>query len=204
MKTLLIKTMVLAGLMSFFGCKSPTDPSTWNSKQIDTWFDKGEWLNGWNVKPDASINRKEFAVSYFKHKERWDKAFAFMKDTDLKTIDLNRHDIDDDNIYALPSEYMTKNEEEARYEDHQRYIDLQYVVSGKELIGIAPVSTRIETLQPYDTARDISFLSVSKIVNYKADSTRFFLFFPDDAHRPGLRDGESIPVRKVVLKIKVD
>ena len=47
---------------------------------------KHEWLNGWNVTPDASINKKEFAVYYFKNKERWDKAFAFLKDNDLTKL----------------------------------------------------------------------------------------------------------------------
>ena len=70
------------GLISFLdtiGCKSSQDPSRWSSSKIDKWFEKGEWLNGWTVSPDASINRKEFAVSYFKNKERWNKAFAFLK-----------------------------------------------------------------------------------------------------------------------------
>jgi YhcH/YjgK/YiaL family protein len=204
MKNLITKIMVLAGLLSFFGCKNSTDPAEWNAKQINKWFEKGEWLNGWQATPDSTINRKEFAISYFKHKERWNKAFAFFKDSNFATMEIKRYEIDDDNVFALLSEYLTKSEEEARYEAHQRYADIQYVASGKELIGIAPLSAKNEILQPYDSTKDIMFLSVNEIINHKATPDRFFIFFPDDAHRPGLRDGDSTLVRKVVIKVKLD
>lgn len=204
MKNLLIKVMVFTGLLGFLGCNSNPDPSSWSDKKIDTWFDKGEWLNGWSVKPDASINKKEFAISYFKHKERWDKAFKFLKDSDLANMELKRYDIDGDLVYAPLSEYLTKNEEDARYESHRKYIDLQYVVSGKELIGLAPASEQLEILEPYSDTKDIMFMTVGHGEKHQALPDRFFLFFPDDLHRPGLKDGENSPVRKVVVKIRVD
>jgi YhcH/YjgK/YiaL family protein len=48
------------------------------------------------------------------------------------------------------------------------------------------------------------YLNVSQISNFKATPETFFIFFPDDLHRPGLKDGESSPVRKVVVKVKID
>ncbi|MFA5820146.1 MAG: YhcH/YjgK/YiaL family protein, partial [Bacteroidales bacterium] len=38
----------------------------------------------------------------------------------------------------------------------------------------------------------------------KATPDKFFIFFPSDAHRPGLKVGENSQVRKVVVKVKVD
>jgi YhcH/YjgK/YiaL family protein len=204
MKNLFIKTMLLASILSLFGCKNQNDPSVWSSKQVDKWFEKGEWLGGWQVKPDASIDRKEFAISYFRHKERWDKAFAFLKDNDLSTLEPKRHEIDGSDVYALVSEYMSKNEEDARYEAHIKYIDIQYVISGKELMGLAPMSEKKDILEPYNETNDIMFFTVNQISNLKASPDRFFIFFPDDAHRPGLKDGENSPVKKIVIKVKVD
>ena len=186
------------------GCTGSSDPSAWSAQKIDTWFEKGDWLNGWQVKPDQSVSRKAFAVSYFKNKERWDKAFIFLKSNDLTALELKRHDIDGDNLYAPVSEYLTKNEEDARYEAHQKYIDIQYVVSGKELIGVAPMSQKKDVLEAYDSTKDIEFLTVTGGENLLAMPDRFFIFFPDDAHRPGLKDGENSPVRKVVVKVKID
>ena len=196
--------MVLTVFFGLFGCGRSDDPSKWSSSKIDKWFDKGEWLNGWRVRPDASINRKEFAVSYFRQKERWDKAFAFLKGNDLAKMELKRYDIDGNNLYAPVSEYITKNDTAARYEAHRNYIDIQYVVSGRELIGIAPLSDIKDILVPYDAATDVEFMTVSQIRNVPATSDRFFIFFPDDIHRPGLKDGVNSPVRKVVVKVKID
>lgn len=186
------------------GCTGNSDPSAWSAQKTDKWFEKGDWLNGWQVQPDQSINRKAFAISYFRNKERWDKAFIFLKSSDLTALELKRYDIDGDNLYAPVSEYLTKNEEDARYEAHQKYIDIQYVVSGKELIGVAPVSQKKDVLEAYDSTKDIEFLTVTGGENRPALPDKFFIFFPDDAHRPGLKDGENSPVRKVVVKVKID
>lgn len=204
MKNIIVKIVAAITIAGFSGCASRNDPSTWDSKKIDKWFEKGEWLNGWNAKPDPSINRKAFAVSYFKNKDRWDKAFQFMKSNDLPNLEAKRYDIDGDNVYAPVSEYITKNPEEARYESHKKYIDVQYVASGKELIGIAPASALKEVLAPYDETRDVEFMSVEGGVSHNAEPGKFFILFPDDLHCPGLRDGENSPVKKVVVKVKID
>jgi len=196
--------MVVTSFFGLFGCKSSDDPSTWSAKQIDKWFEKGEWLNGWQVAPDATTNRKEMAISYFKHRERWDKAFKFLQETDLKNMGLTRVDIDGDNVYALPSEYMSKNEEIARFEAHEKYADIQYVISGKELIGVTPMSELKEITDPYDPARDIVFMTVNNFKDCPANPGKVFMFFPDDIHRPGLKDGDNAPIKKLVIKVKLD
>ncbi|HUX58084.1 MAG TPA: YhcH/YjgK/YiaL family protein [Bacteroidales bacterium] len=204
MEKIIVKIMVLASFLSFFGCNSSTDPATWSSKKIDKWFKKAEWLNGWTVSPDASINKKEFAVSYFRNKERWDKALLFLKESELSKLELLRYDIDGDNLFATVSEYLTKNEEDAKFEAHQKYIDIQYVISGAEQIGIAPMSQKNEVLEPYDAEKDIEFFTVIQGANVEATPKKFFIFFPTDAHRPGLKDGDNTKVRKIVVKVKVE
>jgi YhcH/YjgK/YiaL family protein len=204
MRTSIFKIIAFAGIISFGSCSGNSDPSSWDSRKIDKWFEQGDWLNGWTVKPDPSVNRKAFAVSYFRNKERWDKAFTFLKSNDLKSIEVKRHDIDGDNLYAPVSEYITKSPENAMYESHRKYIDIQYVISGKELIGIAPASKLKEVLTPYDALKDVELMTVEEGVTHNADPGRFFIFFPEDLHCPGLMDGENSPVRKVVVKVKID
>jgi len=204
MKNLHLTIVIMTSLSVLSGCSKNTDPASWSSKKIDKWFEKGDWLNGWQIKPDQSINRKAFAVSYFNNRERWDEAFNFLNSNDLSGLELKRYDITGDNVYAPVSEYLTKNDEDARYEAHKKYIDIQYVVTGKELIGVAPISSKMEVLEAYDLTKDIEFLTVADGENRIATPDRFFIFFPEDAHRPGLKDGKNSPVRKIVVKIKVD
>ena len=204
MKNLIVTIMVLISFFGLTGGRSDSDPSTWSSKQIDKWFAKGQWKKGWTITPDASINKRELAVLYFKNKERWAKAFKFLKGNDLTKLELKRYDIDGDNLYATVSEYLSKNEETAKFEAHRKYIDIQYVIVGREVMNIAPITTVKEVLTPYDASKDIEFITVDKIINYKASPANFFIFFPSDAHRPGLKDGVNSSVRKLVVKLKVD
>jgi biofilm protein TabA len=196
--------MLFTAVVFFSGCKSSDDPSSWSSGKIDKWFEKRDWLNGWNVKPDSSINRRELAVSYFKNRERWEKAFTFLKNTDLSKLEARRYDIDGDNLYALVSSYMTKNEEDAKFEVHRKYIDIQYVISGTEQMSITPLSMIKEVLEPYDPAKDIEFVTVKSADNRVATPEVFFIFFPSDVHRPGVKIGENKEVHKIVMKVKAD
>ena len=196
--------MVLTSFLSFFGCGSSTDPSTWSDEKTANWFQEGDWLNGWAVTPDGSINKKEFAVAYFKNKDRWDAAFTFLKNIDLSTLEIKRYDIEGDNLFATVSEYLTKNEEDANFEAHRKYIDIQYVITGTEQIYVASVLNKNEIITPYDEAKDIEFMTVSGSNSFTATPKRFFVFFPSDIHRPGIKIGENSQVRKVVVKVKID
>jgi YhcH/YjgK/YiaL family protein len=159
---------------------------------------------GCNITPDASINKKEFATYYFKNRERWDKAFAFLKENDLSKLEVKRYDIDGDNLYATVSEYMTKNEEDAKFEAHRKYIDIQHVITGAEQMSITPLSDRKEELVPYDPAKDVEFMTVNQTSSFEATPDKFFIFFPSDIHRPSVKISENKSVRKVVVKVRID
>jgi YhcH/YjgK/YiaL family protein len=204
MKKITLLLVLITGIIGFTGCKSSKNPASWSRSDVDKWFEKHEWLNGWNVTPDASINRKEFVNYYFKNKERWDKAFGFLRENDLSKLEVKRYDIDGDNLYATVSEYLTKNEEDTKFEAHRKYIDIQYVINGAEEISVANLADKKEGLVPYDPSKDIEFMAVNKATSYEATPEKFFIFFPSDAHRPGVKIGENKNVRKVVLKVRID
>ncbi len=204
MKNLTPKFILITGFIVFIGCNNSTNPVNWSEKEVNKWFEEREWSNGWQVAPHASVNRKEFAVSYFKNRERWDKAFSFLKNNDLTKLDLKRYDIDGDNLYATVNEYLTRNQEDAMYESHKKYIDIQYVITGKEIIGIVPAATKTEVTEPYDSLKDIEFFNVAEKNDFKATPEFFFIFFPSDAHMPNLKDSINSSVRKIVVKVMID
>jgi YhcH/YjgK/YiaL family protein len=203
MKRIIVIIMVLTSISGLSG-NSQTDPSKWNSDQLNAWFAKGDWHKGWNVTPDPSISKQALAKAYFKNPERWNKAFAFMKDNDLKKLELKRFDVDGDNLYVTLSEYNSKDPKTTRFEAHRKYIDIQYVVTGNEVMGLAPLTSQDSVLQKYDATKDIEFLSVKKGKMIEATPAGFFIFFPEDAHMPGLMNKTSTPVRKAVVKLKID
>ncbi|HTX89937.1 MAG TPA: YhcH/YjgK/YiaL family protein [Anaerolineales bacterium] len=129
------------------------------------------------------------------------EAFEYLQRTDLSALPVGRQEIDGQNMYAMVQEYSPKPPEGGRWEAHRLYIDLQYLVSGKEQIGFAPIGR----LAPgeYDPARDFTPLEGRGDL-LTVSAGEFMLLFPEDAHMPGLAAGAPGPVRKVVVKIKVD
>lgn len=186
------------------GCTSnhkEENPGSWTEDELNTWFDNKGWLGSVALTPDLSINKKEFAVRYHQHKERWDKAFSFLGNEDLSAIETGNHEIDGKDVYAIVSEYNSKDPEEVRYESHKKYTDLQYVVSGTEYIGVRDLAGAA-VVTPYDDERDIAFYQSEGGVNLTANPGKFFIFFPGNLHRPGMRIGESVPVKKIVIKVR--
>jgi YhcH/YjgK/YiaL family protein len=128
------------------------------------------------------------------------RALDFLLSTDPTRLELGRHDIDGDNVYALVSEYRPKRQEEGRWEAHRRYIDLQCVASGRERVGFAPLDRL--TPEPYDEAKDIMRLEGAGDF-LTLEPGQFMLLWPGDAHMPGIAIGEPVTVKKVVVKIRL-
>ncbi len=199
MKTLL-KTIIILFIMT--QCQNPSDPSKWSEQQLNDWFKTGVYLNGLTFRPDNSVNRRAFAVHYAAHQEMWDKAFAFLKNSDLSNMPLGRVELGDQ-MYANIEEYIPREHENTRFEAHRKYIDIQYIIAGKEIIGLTDIKN-MTVIESYNAEKDIEFGTAPEFTGLKAVPGIFFLFFPDDAHRPCMRDGNNEEmVRKVVVKVPV-
>ena len=172
-----------------------------SEKQINAWFKSKKWLNGLKLKPHKSINRKEFARQYLNHIERWDKAFAFLKNQNLADLKPGKYEIDGDRVFATVAEAASKTFEVSTWESHRKYQDIQYIIRGKERIGAASIASAIVT-KPYDAAIDAAFYT-AKGNYYIADPTTFFIFFPEDLHRPNIEVDKFPIVKKVVVKVLV-
>ncbi len=132
--------------------------------------------------------------------ERINKAFAYLNETDFSKMELGKYEIDSDNIFALVNEYNTKDESEGKLEAHKKYIDVQFVAKGKELMGYVPLGNQ-EVIEEYSEQNDISFFSGEKSFA-QVDEGMFAIFFPTDIHLPGIKVNEKSYVKKVVIKVK--
>lgn len=183
-------------------CQSQTS-GTWSKEDAGKWFKGGEWLNGLKLNAHESTDQIEFANQYHKNKALWDKAFAFLKNTNLDTIRAGKYPIDGDNLYASVTENPTKDFDKTKWEAHKKYIDVQYVIKGKEKIGVAPFSTAT-VVTPYDETKDVGFYSSNDGKFYEAQPGTFFIFFPQDAHRPNIKIEGCDVDKKIVLKVRVN
>lgn len=166
-------------------------------------FNKNGVLTPFAALPDSMIDRVVWEKHYRKYPERWEQAFNFLVHTNLDSLPLGRIDLSDD-IYITISEYRTKEPEDALYEVHKKYIDVQYLISGSEYIGILWDTALLKEMQSYDEEKDIAFYASDGGIQRKATPENFFIFFPQDAHRPCVKDMKQAMVKKLVVKIKVD
>jgi YhcH/YjgK/YiaL family protein len=203
MKIQLFFTLIIFSMMVACSQTQKSTPDQWSENELTEWFNKGEWKQGWNVSPDETINQKEFAAQYFRNQARWDKAFKFLHDENLATLAKGRYELEGADLFVNVDEYITKNEEDALFEAHRKYADIQYVVTGEEQIGVVPLE-KTSVTEPYNEEKDIVFLSTAE-VNYRpATPEQFFVFFPENAHRPCVKAGDNANVRKIVVKVRID
>jgi biofilm protein TabA len=200
MKKFILVTSLLFAL-GIVNLSAQSTSNEWSAKKANKWFKKKEWLNGALLTPHSSIDKVEFARQYHLNRAYWDKAFAFLKNTDLKTLSVGRHNIDGDNVYATVQESPTKDLDKTAFESHRKYIDLQLVITGEENMGKAPLSA-VTVSKPYDERSDLAnYTGDGKIYNVPAGT--FMLFFPKDAHRPNITPGGNKADKKIVIKIRV-
>ncbi len=178
--------------------RAQTDASP---QQAKAWLKEASWSHGVTLKPHASVNAISFYQQYHAAKPLWDKVFEFIKTHDLEKLEPGKYVIDGDNAYAMITDAPSKTDEAAKWEAHQKYIDLQYVIRGKENIEVINIASATETV-PYDAAKDVAKYS-AKGTTYLAEPGTFFLFFPEDVHRPNILVNGYDTVKKMVIKIKV-
>lgn len=173
----------------------------WTKNKSKKWFKEKEWLGGLELKPHKTVDVQEFARQYHLNKSYWDKAFAFLKNTDLNKIAKGKYPIDGENVYASVTADSSKNFDKTNWESHRKYIDIQYVINGEEKIGVYPVSKATVTKE-YDDKKDAANYSADGKL-YSATPGTFFIFFPSDAHKPNITPGGNKVVKKIVIKVRV-
>jgi len=191
-------------IFAFCACTSKhPHPEKWSEEEVKSWFDKKDWLNGWQVKPDSSVNKRSLAVYYYNNPQRWQQAFQFLKTANLNELSAGRQELDGKHLYISVDEYISKDKSETRYESHRKYIDIQYIIEGEEQMGLTTLE-KVEVTEPYNEEKDIVFYAFDGGDFIKATPDNFLIFFPEDAHRPMIKLNENTKVKKIVVKIEID
>ena len=131
------------------------------------------------------------------------KAFEILKDKTLAQKEDGKYLVDGEKIYYTIQRYTTKPLNEGKLEAHRKYIDIQFLLEGQELLGYAPLKG-LTTAEEYNPQKDIAFFNTPKeITKVKLEPGLFCILFPDDAHLPCLQLAGPTEVRKVVIKIRL-
>jgi YhcH/YjgK/YiaL family protein len=107
-------------------------------------------------------------------------------------------------VFAIEQVYDTKPRAEGFFESHRKYIDVQVIFSGEELMEVIEVS-RATVRQPYVAERDfIVYDDAADASALRLKSGDAAIFFPVDVHMPSLQlHAGPVLVRKSVVKVPV-
>ena len=107
-------------------------------------------------------------------------------------------------VKAIVSEYTTKEVNENGYEAHRDYIDIQYLISGEEVVNCLPLEY-LNEIKPYNKDIDAAFYieTGTKPQELLLGNGYFVILYPQDGHKPQLCKNEPEKVKKVVIKIKI-
>jgi len=130
------------------------------------------------------------------------EGFNFIKKAVSEDLPVGKYEIDGTNIFAMVQEYTTKPHDGAVFEAHRKYIDIQYVISGIEEIGICDISKGVVRTE-YNQETEAEFYEKNdKCGKLVLEAGDFAIFFPNDLHMPGLAfEGKTCNVKKIVVKV---
>ena len=144
--------------------------------------------------------------NYYYLSSRVALGLEYLTNTDFCVVEKGKYPILDDEVFAIVQEYHSKPLSEGKFEAHKRYIDIQYVVEGEELIGVADIGKFSEVTE-YDSGKDIVFLQQKSNENIEfidLKSKEFVILMPVDVHMPSIKSLDkkiSSYVKKVVIKV---
>lgn len=146
------------------------------------------------------IDKIENYRLYSKLTKRLAKGFEFITNNDLVGLESGKYEIENDDIFAIVQEYDTKEAKDCVLEGHHKYIDIQYIIQGVELMGYTPLTNQVSVEENLE--RDYTFYEGDTSM-LRVEEGMFTLFFPEDLHRPGVKADQISKVKKVVVKVKI-
>lgn len=125
----------------------------------------------------------------------------FLLYNDLNKMPNGKYLICGNKIFVNINDYETENDCDRKFEAHRKYIDVQVVLKGEELIGIEDVEYT-EPISEYDEEKDLIFLKAQNNC-FRLCENRFAIFDTDCAHKPQISTQENKPVKvkKAIFKI---
>lgn len=131
------------------------------------------------------------------------RLFEFLEQTDVRTLPAGIHEIVGRDLYInnqFPTDLFTK--ENAPIEVHRKYMDVQILFQGTEMMGWKPLEEIEAWRGEYDEEKDVRFSDerCEHYVTLKAGELT--VFFPEDGHAP-LIGVDDVPLVKLIAKLRV-
>ena len=109
-----------------------------------------------------------------------------------------RYEVEGEDLYYMIQSYQTRPDNDLP-EAHRRYLDIQCVLQGEEVIAVGPLSSMKLVEEHPD--RDL-WLYHGEMDRITLRPGRFVVLFPQDAHAAAIAVKEPSHCNKVVVKVR--
>lgn len=134
------------------------------------------------------------------------QAIEYIGSTDFTHVQSGQYELDGRKIVSIVQRYSTKLPEQAKWESHRKYIDVQFMAGGDERCGFIRLENAPPVKTPYSDEKDVIFYEPGTEY-FEAPMGTMMIFYPEDIHAPSLVTGNPpVPreVVKVVVKVAVE
>ncbi len=132
-----------------------------------------------------------------------DTVIDYIKNNNLCELKIGTHKVDDESVYLVKENYKTKELDRCLLKSNKKYINLDVILKGQEIIGYINAKSCEE---------DTSYKVKDGVIKYKGNvvtciyemrANSYALTFPEDAVISGIILSEITEVEKVTFKIEI-
>ena len=147
------------------------------------------------------VDTLQNASKYFSAHPLFEKAFEYIGQTDLPNEPDGKNEITE-GLKAIFSNAPGKTKEAscAKFECHNKNIDIQLCINGVETIGWKPREKCTTANGDYNSEKDVQLYHDSPDTFFQLTNGQFAIFFPNDVHAPMIGEGN---IKKLVIKVKI-
>jgi len=146
------------------------------------------------------IDRLEESGRYTGVHPLFARAFRTLGRSDLSSLGEGTHTIEGDRLYLVIARSEGAGTERAVLEAHRKYIDIQFVIEGTDVIGWRPLRECAQVRQPYDAQKDVELYGEKPLSWNTVQGPVFAVYFPCDAHAPL---GGTGVLRRAIIKVGI-
>ena len=129
------------------------------------------------------------------------KAFDYIKQNDIANLEEGVIQIEDGlKVIVNTANGKTAEASLAKFECHDKNIDIQVCIKGLETIAWKPREKCVTPNGEYNPEKDVRFFSDAPDMSFQLTDGQFAIFYPEDVHAPMIGDGE---IKKLVFKVKI-
>ncbi|RZL00450.1 MAG: DUF386 domain-containing protein, partial [Pedobacter sp.] len=129
------------------------------------------------------------AEKYYSVHPLFKQAFEWIKSQDLSTLEVSKWEIAE-GLKAGSSNKDANTAENAKFECHNNWMDIQVALSPKETFGYSERSLVSDAAGEYNAEKDVIFWNDKPSTYFDLQFGQFAVFFPEDVHAPQIGEGQ--------------